>query len=157
MRLIINRQRKYYNKENLYREFLKNEIISANKSAYDWDIIHEQHLQIDDEKLIQVDTELTEMMNVYFRNFYLSYCYSLLKMIDCSKDFELIVDACADTIKNGARVFSNELEEYLRDVVVSKKKDYSESEYRKLISEPFEMKSIQNLLSKHVLSDRLSL
>ena len=63
------------------------------------------------------------------------------------------MDACVDTIKNDARVFSNELEEYLRDVVVSKKKDYSESEYRKLISEPFEMKSIQNLLSKHVLSD----
>ena len=153
MRLIINRQRKHYNKEELYREFLKNEIISANKSAYDWDIIHEQHLQIDYEKLIQVDTELTEMMNVYYRNFYPSYCYSLLKMIDCSKDFELIVDACIDTIKNGARVFSNELEEYLREVVVSKKKDYNESEYRKLISEPFEMKSIQNLLSKHVLSD----
>lgn len=153
MRLIINRQRKYYNKKESYRVFLKKEIISANMSAYDRDIIHEQHLQIDDEKLIRVDMELTEMMNVYFRNFYPSYCYSLLKMIDCSQDFELIVDACVDTIKNGARVFSNELDEYLRDVVVSKKKDFSESEYRKLISEPFEMKSIQNLLSKHVLSD----
>lgn len=153
MRLVINRHRKLYKIDDKYRMFLKNEIMNGSKSTYDWNILESKAIQVDKEKLIQLDSELTDMMNAYYRYFYPTYCYNILKLIDCASDFQLIVNACRDTIGYGARIMSDELEDYLRDVVVKKSEEYNEKTYKEKVSEPFEMKAIQELLVRHVIDD----
>lgn len=151
MRMIIDRYRKLYKKNYSFRDFVKNEFLESDDSVYDWNHITGKNLQIDEEKIIRLDSELIEMMNSYYRNFYPAYCYSLLKMIDCVSDFQLVVNACRDTIGYGARVFNHEIEAYLRDVLVTKTLDFTEKSYKEAVADPLEMKTIQKLINKHIV------
>ena len=77
--------------------------------------------------------------------------YTLLRMLDCSRDYDLLLDACKGTISSGGKMMSEDLTKYLKDVITKKTEEPDDKEYRKLVKEPYEMKSVLNLITKFVL------
>lgn len=97
------------------------------------------------------DTYSNRLLNTYFWDFYEALSYTLIRLIDVTADYTLIVNACRETIKRDSKTLSERLTTYLRRVVSKKSEDADEMKYNQLVREPFEMKSIQRLIFKHVL------
>jgi hypothetical protein len=92
------------------------------------------------------------LINAHFKDFFENICYALLRMIDFEDDYLLIVRACRDTMEQKAKMMSESLVTYIKRVVYRKSEEQDKIRYRQLSTEPFEMKSIQRLITKHVLS-----
>jgi hypothetical protein len=92
------------------------------------------------------------LINAHFKDFFENICYALLRMIDFEDDYLLIVRACRDTMEQKAKMMSESLVTYMKRVVYRKSEEQDKIRYRQLSTEPFEMKSIQRLITKHVLS-----
>ena len=72
-------------------------------------------------------------------------------MIDCERDYELVLNACKETLRQGGKMVSEDLLKYLKDVVARKTVEPSDAEYKRLVTEPYEMKTIQKMIRNHVL------
>ena len=76
---------------------------------------------------------------------------AILGMIDCRSDYELVINACKDTIRQGGKMLSEDLLRYLKNVVARKTEEPNEADYKRLATEPYEMKAIQKMMREHVL------
>lgn len=99
----------------------------------------------------EFDNYTANLLNAYFWDFYEALSYTLLRLIDVARDYKLLLNACQETIDKDAKTMSESLTTYLRRVVFKKNEEPDDIKYYQLVREPFEMKSIQRLLTKHVL------
>lgn len=99
----------------------------------------------------EFDNYTANLLNAYFWDFYEALSYTLLRLIDVVRDYKLIINSCKETIERDAKTISESLTTYLRRVVSPKNEETDNNKYYQLIREPFEMKSIQRLLTKQVL------
>jgi hypothetical protein len=137
-----------YEKGTDYRAFLKKGRNSLKKIKFKQTLVGKgKNFYLEEE----FDTYSSRLLNTYFWDFYEALTYVLLRLIDVSSDYSLIVNACRDTIDRGAKAMSERLTAYLRRVVCKKTEDPEDIKYHQLVREPFEMKSIQRIISKYVL------
>ena len=99
----------------------------------------------------EFDNYTANLLNAFFWDFYEALSYTLLRLIDVARDYKLLLNACQETIDKDAKTMSESLTTYLRRVVFKKNEEPDDIKYYQLVREPFEMKSIQRLLTKHVL------
>ena len=102
-------------------------------------------------KQIEDDTYINFLLSSYFGKFYQAMNYTLLRMIDCDRDYDILLDACKDTIRGGSKMMSEDLTRYLKEIITKKTEEPDAKKYRNLVKEPYEMKSIQSLLTTYVL------
>lgn len=91
------------------------------------------------------------LLNAFFKDFFRTICYTLLRMIDCEKDYSLIIDACKETIDHDVKMMSESLVTHLKRIVYRKNEEQDQTRYQQLLRDPFEMKAVQRLIMKHVL------
>ena len=91
------------------------------------------------------------LLNAYFKDFLSTLCYTLMRVIDCESDYALILKACRETIAQDAKMMSERLATYLKRVVYGKTEDQDDKRYHQLVIEPFDMKAVQRIISKHVI------
>ena len=144
-------QTEFFHRDNDYRAFLKNEIEKKNTRMFNENLLHDKTLTIVGNKQIEVDTYISFLLSSYFSKFYQAMSYTLLRMIDCSRDYDILLDACKETVRGGSKMMSEDLTRYLKEVITKKTEEPDDNKYRKLVKEPYEMKSIQNLITKFVL------
>lgn len=137
-----------YERGNDYRKFLKKGRTKLKKIKFKQSLTGRGKSFYMEEEF---DTYTTNLLNAYFWDFYEALTYTLLRLIDVTRDYKLIVSACKETIDKDAKTMSESLTTYLRRVVFKKNEEPDDFRYYQLVREPFEMKSIQRLLSKQVL------
>ena len=144
-------QTEFYHAGDDYREFLKHEIDKKNLRRFDNKFLHDNILTVINGKQIDVDGYIRALLSQYFGKFYQAMNYTLLRMLDCNRDYELLMDACKSTIGGGGKMMSEDLTRYLKEVITKKTAEHDEKDYRKLVKEPYEMKNVLNLITKFVL------
>ena len=145
-------QMKFYHKDyGEYRSFLKDEINKKNTPKRVYDSVREHIVVFKGSQPREEDTYITNLLNAYFDKFYHAMCYTILRMIDCKIDYGLLVESCIDTINMGAKMMSEDLTRFLKEVISKKSREPDLKEYRKLIAEPYEMKTIQDVMKNLVL------
>ena len=89
----------------------------------------------------------------YFVDFYQKMCYTLLRLIDCTRDYLIIINVCRATIERGGRSMDTDIRNYVRSVVSKKSLEYNENEFNEMLIKPFEMKIIKDMLTELVLKN----
>ena len=138
--------------ETDYREFLKNELDIKKLSKDDVSnilILAERPDFRFDHPRSEEYSEL--LMYTFFPDFYHAMCYTLLRMIDCARDYDMIVDVCMFSLGKDTKMMSEGLLEYLKAVISKKTREPNNRVFRQLVQEPFEMKSIQTVIKSIVL------
>lgn len=92
------------------------------------------------------------LLNAHFKDFFIAISYTLLRMLDFEKDYIMIINACRDTMEQDAKMMSESLVSYIKKVISKKTEDYDDIRYHQLVTEPFDMKVVQRLIKKYVLS-----
>lgn len=87
----------------------------------------------------------------YFVEFYQKMCYTLLRLVDCSEDYRVIMEACRATISRGSRTMDGDVRAYVRSVVSWKTVEFRQDLFKTLIDKSFEMKVVKDAISKMVL------
>ena len=144
-------QKEYYHYGYDYREFLKQEIDKKNTRKFDTNLLVNGIIAIIGYKFIEVDAYIANLLNAYFNKFNQAICYTLIRMIDCTRDYDLLVDACKATIFKGAKMMSEDLTKYLKAVISKKTEEPDDVKYRQLVKEPYEMKAIQSVMKNLVI------
>lgn len=144
-------QKEYYLYGYDYREFLKQEIDKKNTRKFDTNLLVNGIIAIIGYQFIEVDAYIANLLNAYFNKFNQAICYTLIRMIDCTRDYDLLVDACKATIFKGAKMMSEDLTKYLKAVISKKTEEPDDVKYRQLVKEPYEMKAIQSVMKNLVL------
>ena len=98
-----------------------------------------------------MDGYISSLIATHFSKFYQGMNTAILGMIDCQRDYELVLMACKDTIRQGGKMLSEDLLKYLKNVVSRKTDEPNNAEYKRLVNEPYEMKKIQSLMTMYVL------
>ena len=98
------------------------------------------------------DVYIYNLWKAYFGGFYHAMCYSLLRMIDCSRDYCLLVDVCKSALGQDAKMMCEDLTEHLKAIISKKKEEPDSKLLFQLVEEPFEMKAIQSLMKNFVLA-----
>ncbi len=143
-------QEEYYHSESDYRAFLKSEMGKKSIRRYDNHIHRYLMTKIG---IVSNDVSIytDNLLDAFFPKFFHAMCYSLLRMIDCARDYDFLVDACISTIQKGVKTLSEDLKEYLKAVISKKTEEPDGTKFRQLIEEPYEMKTIQALMKSYVL------
>lgn len=144
-------QREYYHIGNDYRDFLVKGIDKRNLRSYKENLFYDPILTTIGGKQIEDDTYISFLLSSFFGKFYQAMCYTLLRMIDCDRDYDILLNACKDTISGGGKMMSEDLTRYLKEVITKKSGEPDSKKYRALVKEPYEMKSILSLLTTYVL------
>ena len=100
-----------------------------------------------------VDIHVVNLFRRHFAKFYLGMCYALLRLVDCDKDYQLVLNACRATIERGGRIMDGDLRNYVKQVVTQKLTIYDKSVYDSYVEKPFEMKVMQDAIDKLVFSE----
>lgn len=88
----------------------------------------------------------------YFVEFYQKMCYTLLRLIDCAADYQVIMNACRATIEREGRTMDSDLRAYVRSIVSWKTLDFNKQTYKELVEKPFEMQVVKSILIKLLLN-----
>lgn len=144
-------QNEFYHKTD-YREFLKKEI--EQKGSRKRHITRSLEKAVRDYSKSEPDKFefMSNLLNSSFSGFYNAMCYSLLRMIDCARDYTLIVNVCKFSLDNGNKTMSKDLTGCLKAVISKKTKEPDYRMFRQLVEEPSDMKTIQSLIKSYVLS-----
>ena len=102
---------------------------------------------------IMVDIHVVNLFRRHFAKFYQGMCYALLRLVDCDKDYQLVLNACRATIERGGRIMDGDLRNYVKQVVTQKLTIYDKSVYDSYVEKPFEMKVMQDAIDKLVFSE----
>ena len=132
-----------------YRLFLKQRSEKAGANEALQGIEESLHNNI----FCRIDSDYKKtIINKVFLDFYSTFCHTLLRLIDCERDYKIVLNSCRETIELGAKTMSEELVTYLKQVVYFKSVEASEKRFSQLVRDPFEMNSIQKLIAKYVLA-----
>lgn len=144
-------QEEYYHTGDDYRVFLKEEFINRKVRYFDENLISGNIIMETNRGPVLIDGYITSLLKAHFSRFYQAMNTAILGMIDCQRDYMLVLDACKDTISQGAKMMSEDLLKYIKNVVSKKTEEPDTAKYKRLAKEPYEMKSIQALMKNHVL------
>jgi hypothetical protein len=146
-------QKEFYHKDfEEYRSFLKDEINKKNTPKRVYDFVRDDNIVVFMRGLSrEYVTYITSLLSAYYDKFYHAMCYTLIRMIDCKIDYDLLVESCIDTINMGAKVMSEDLTRFLKEVISKKSVEPDLIKYRQLVAEPYEMKTIQEVMKNLVL------
>lgn len=144
-------QEEYYHTGNDYRLFLKEEFNNRRVRYFEENLLSGNIIMETNRGAVLIDGYITSLLKAHFSRFYQAMNTALIGMIDCKRNYELLLDACKDTINQGAKMMSEDLLKYIKNVVAKKTEEPDSAKYKRLVNEPYEMKSIQALMKNHVL------
>jgi len=144
-------QQEYYHRGNDYRSFLKEEIANKTERVFDEALIQRYGIIEVRNSPIILDNYISSLLKANFGKFYRAMITAILGMIDCRQDYSLILDACKGTMRQGAKMMSEDLMRFIKNVVAKKTEEPDEVKLNKLTREPYEMKTIQKVMRTLVL------
>lgn len=144
-------QEEFYHRGDNYRMFLKDEITNKSVRKFTNNLFRSNEIMVTNRAVISLDGYISSLISNHFSKFYQGMNTAILGMIDCRSDYELVINACKDTIRQGGKMLSEDLLKYLKDVVARKTEEPNEADYKRLATEPYEMKAIQKMMREHVL------
>lgn len=134
-----------------FRDYIKKQCDKINLKKFDFSLYPNITKNYSKEYVVPLDPYLSGLLNSFFGRFNQAMCYTLLRTIDFVRDYQMLLNAIKNTIGKGAKMMSDDLLQYLKNVIRRKTEDYDDKQLFKLVAEPYEMKMIQNLLIKQVL------
>ena len=134
-----------------YREFLKNEDIKRRAKKFDERLFFDNNIITIGDKIVETDPYIANLLNAYFSKFYQAMCYTILRMIDCQRDYILLLSVYRDVRKQKTKIMSESLTKYQRNVIATKREEPSDKKYKQYVNEPYEMRNVQEILSEYVL------
>jgi hypothetical protein len=144
-------QEEFYHRGNNYRAFLKEEVTNKTVRKFEENLFRGNEIMATKHGFVFFDGYISSLIATHFNRFYQGMNTAILGMIDCRRDYELVLNACKDTLRQGGKMLSEDLLKYLMDVVARKTVEPNNSEYKRLVTEPYEMKAIQKMMRNHVL------
>ena len=144
-------QEEFYHRGNGYRGFLKEEITNKTARKFEEKLFRGNEIMATKQGPVFMDGYISSLIATHFSKFYQGMNTAILGMIDCQRDYELVLMACKDTILQGGKMLSEDLLKYLKNVVSRKTEEPNKAEYKRLVNEPYEMKRIQSLMTTYVL------
>lgn len=153
-RIFLEVQTKKYDSEEPYIEFLRSEYYNRKNSNGngEWTQYLPSQISINGKELSMPD--ILPMLNKFFVKFYNTMCYTILRLIDGTEDFKLVVKAVVDSAYSDMpRAINHQVKNYLYSVVVKKDEVYSDSTYRSLLNMTLDMNAIQSILETNILSE----
>lgn len=145
-------QEEYYHRGTDYRLFLKNELQDKKLKKFEENLFRENRIMVTKHGTVTMDGYISSLLSAHFGRFYLAMNTAILGMIDCRRDYELVLEACKETMRQGAKMMSEDLLKYVKNVVAKKTEEPDELKYKRLATEPYEMKAIQTIMKTHVLA-----
>lgn len=144
-------QEEFYHRGNNYRAFLKEEVTNKTVRKFEENLFRGNEIMATKHGFVFFDGYISSLIATHFNRFYQGMNTAILGMIDCRRDYDLVLNACKDTLRQGGKMLSEDLLKYLKDVVARKTVEPNDSEYKRLVTEPYEMKAIQKMMRNHVL------
>ena len=144
-------QEEFYHRGNGYRGFLKEEITNKTTRKFEENLFRGSVIMETRRGPVYIDGYILSLIATHFSKFYQGMNTAILGMIDCQRDYDLVLNACKDTLRQGGKMLSEDLMKYLKNVVSRKTEEPNQKEYKRLVNEPYEMKRIQNLMTTYVL------
>lgn len=144
-------QEEFYHRGNNYRSFLKEEITNKTARKFEENLFRGNAIMLTQRGPVYIDGYILSLIATHFSKFYQSMNTAILGMIDCRRDYELVLNACKDTLRQGGKMLSEDLLKYIKNVVARKTEEPNDTEYKRLVTEPYEMKAIQKMMRNHVL------
>lgn len=144
-------QEEFYHRGSGYRGFLKEEVTNKTVRKFEDNLFRSSEIMVTKHGPVYLDGYITSLIAAHFNKFYQGMNIAILGMIDCERDYELVLNACKETLRQGGKMVSEDLLKYLKDVVARKTVEPSDAEYKRLVTEPYEMKTIQKMIRNHVL------
>lgn len=135
---------KRYKDNDLLNEYLKDEYLNQ---TYKRRLDVNDHL-IDEVNRLGIDKRSFMTIKLKFTKLYPQFCYSLLRIIEQKEDLVLILNALRLYVGSDKPMsFSNEMIDYIMDVVVEKRKNGDYDKLSAIRSRSYTMENMKDVLS----------
>lgn len=153
LKLFCAVQSVYYNEENSYEDFLREEYRVPSCKVNDlFSYLGNGSVSLTEDYSVDYQ-QISMLANKCFIKFYKSMCYSLLRMIDGITDYLLVLAVFQKTLdSNYPRVMNKPMKDYIRAVVIDKTQICNPIVFEDVTERPFEMQEIQSLITNNILS-----
>jgi len=89
---------------------------------------------------------------LHFDDFYRSFCYAYLRMVDMHDDFDAVLSAVRLYVPSSSAIgFSKEMKDYLHSVIYQKTAQYDRDKLSVIKESYFAMTSLQTVIRNHVI------